>query len=100
MSTTLIPDHSTSSVNVHICIRNQSAVGTKVFTACKMSQLLIADIAACFSEDDTRFPTTICELIQVKNIEMPDGYFVIGLYRIYSTVCSTALPQLRNNFLI
>ena len=37
MSGTLIPDHSTSNVNAHICIRNQSAACTEVFTACKMS---------------------------------------------------------------
>jgi len=37
MSVTLIPDHSTSSINAKICSRNQSTTGTEVFTVCKMS---------------------------------------------------------------
>ena len=37
MSVTLIPDHSTSSINAQICSRNQSTTGTEVFTVGKMS---------------------------------------------------------------
>jgi len=47
-------------------IEDQSAAGTKVFTACKLS----ANIAACFGKEFTGFPDTIYELIQGYNVKV------------------------------
>jgi len=61
MSVTLIPVHSTTSVNAQIYIRNLS------IHCVSNVQFLKADRAACFNKDITPFTNIIFELIQVKN---------------------------------
>ena len=51
-------------------IEDQSAAGTKVFTACKLS----ANIAACFGKEFTGFPDTIYELIQGYNVKVWEAW--------------------------
>ena len=70
--------NAVSDCGLYNTIPNQSAAGTYVFTACKMSfylwrQLLIANSVACFSKDLTRFHYIIVKLIQGYNSQIRDA---------------------------
>jgi len=66
MSVTLIPDHLTSDVNAQVCIKNQSAAGPKVFTACKMFDFWKQILQPALVRILPGSPITICELKTVR----------------------------------